>query len=290
MGYVAELQQFDPVPPYVYELHPAESPTQALPPPAFIPSPPRAAPAPIVSHIRQQPQRRTRIAILVAAAVAILAGAGLGYAALGGSADTPRTQAQGSAPSNVPTDGLLPLDPALPGSEPVAARTTDPTTTSTTTTATTSGTSETDRPLPDAVTLPGAPDPWNPPPTATAAPTEPAATQPAVAPAPPLPLTATISHVADTAEDGLLGYAGTVRIENPGARDVTGWRVTLTVPGGNAVTATGASVAQDGEMVTFTPAGEPTVPAGGAVTFSFQVAGLLSALPGACVIDGSPCS
>ncbi|WP_433720146.1 cellulose binding domain-containing protein [Actinoplanes sp. CA-051413] len=281
MGYVAELQQFDPVPPYIDELHPAE-------PAALVPSPPPVTPAPIVSHIRQQPRRRTQTAILAAAAVAILAGAGLGYAALGGSADAPRTRAQGTAPSDVPTDGLPPLDPALPGSEPVAARTTGPTATSNTTAATTTGTSETDRPLPDAVTLPGVPDPWNPPPAATAAPTEPAATQPAVAP--PLPLIATISHVVDPAEDGLLGYAGTVRIENPGSRDVTGWRVTLTVPGGNAVTATGASVAQDGETVTFTPDGEPTVPAGGAVTFSFQVAGLLSALPGACAIDGSPCS
>lgn len=290
MGYVAELQQFDPVPPYVYELHPDGPPTQALPPVALVPSPPRAAPAPIVSHIRQQP-RRTRTLILAAAAVAILAGAGLGYAALGGSADTPRAQAQGSAPSIVPTDGLLPLDAPLPGSEPVDARTTDPASTRTTTTvATKSGTSGTERTQPDGVTLPGAPEPGNPPPAATAAPTEPAATEPAVAPAPPLPLTATISHVADPAEDGLQGYAGTVRIENPGARDVTGWRVTLTVAGGNAVTATGASVAQDGETVTFTPAGEPTVPAGGAVTFSFQVAGLLSALPDACAIDGRPCS
>ncbi|MEU8615337.1 hypothetical protein AB0C29_45880, partial [Actinoplanes sp. NPDC048791] len=109
MGYVAELQQFDPVPPYVYELHPAG-------PAASVPSPPAAAPAPIVSHIRHQPRRRSQTAILAAAAVAILAGAGLGYAALGGSADAPRAQAQGTAPSGVPTDGLLPLDPALPGS------------------------------------------------------------------------------------------------------------------------------------------------------------------------------
>jgi hypothetical protein len=279
MGYVAELQQFDPVPPYGDEFDPAGP----LPAPAPAPSP---SPAPIVSHIRQQSQRRIRFAISTAAAVAILAGSGLGYAALTGRADPPRAQAPAAGPTGGPTDGLPPLDPALPDAEPVAERPTEPAATSTTSAAG----SRPARPRPDAVTLPG-PGLGNPPPAATAAPTEPAGpatTQPAVAPA--LPLTATISYVVDPAEDGLLGYAGTVRIENPGVRDVTGWRVTLTVPGGNTVTATGASVAQDGETVTFTPAGEAVVPAGGTVTFSFEVDGLSAALPGGCVIGGSPCS
>ncbi|GAA3917530.1 cellulose binding domain-containing protein [Actinoplanes auranticolor] len=282
MGYVAELQQFDPVPPY------ADEPATAGPvlPAAPAPSPPRAVPAPIVSHIRQQSQRRIRFAIIAAAAVVILAGFGLGYAALSGPAGSPRAQAPAAGPTPGPTGGLLPLEPALPGVEPVAERPTDPAATSTSTVAVrATRAAGTAGPLPDAVTLPG---PGNPPPAATAAPTEPVMTQPVVAP--PLPLTATISYVTDTAEDGLLGYAGTVRIENPGTGDVTGWRVALTVPGGNTVTATGASVAQDGETVTFTPSGEAAVPAGGSVTFSFQVAGLLAALPGGCVIDGNPCS
>jgi hypothetical protein len=101
-----------------------------------------------------------------------------------------------------------------------------------------------------------------------------------------VPLTATFVPGTET----LLGYAATVRIENPGDRDVTGWRVTLTVPGGNPVTAAGASVAQDGETAAFTPDGDGTVPAGGAVTFSFEVDGVLAALPGDCAIDGVPCS
>ena len=236
-------------------------------------SPALALSPPVLSHIRQLLQRRTRVALI--AALTILVGAGLGYAGLRGSADTPRPPAV-AAPS-VPADGVLPFDPASPGAEPVTARATEPV----------GGGDGVAGPLPDGVQLPGLPDPLDRAPVATAVPTQPAGpapTEPAVAPAGPL--TAVLSHFAD----GLLGYAGTIRVENPGVREVNGWQVTLTVPAGNAVTASGVSVVRDGDTVTFTPAGATTVPAGGAVTFSFEVGGLLAVLPGGCAINGRACS
>jgi hypothetical protein len=234
--------------------------------------------------------------MIAGAAAAIVAGAGLGYAGLGGPDDAPGAQAPAVAASGVPGDGSLLVDPALPGAEPIAGRTTAPAATST---AAAGGDTPGAVPPPGAVPGPGAtdlpgppalPGPRRPGPVATAAPTGPAPTEPVRAPVAPLPLAATFSHVAGAAEDGFLGYAGTVRIENPGDRDVTGWRVTLTVPGGNPVTGSGVSVHQDGETVTFTPNGDATVPAGGVVSFSFEVAGLLAALPGGCAIDGVACS
>ena len=247
MGYVAELQQFDPVPSHVYALGGPEPATEILPvfpPPAPAPALPRGSAVPIVSHIRQQSQRRIRAAVIAGAAMAILAGAGLSYTALGSREDTPRAQAPGIAASGVPTDGSLLLDPALPGAEPVDGLITTPATTSGG--AVGGGTTGTVGQLPGTgvpvlPVLPGLPDPRQPAPVATAAPTDPAdpaATQP---PAAPLALAATLGHVADAAEDGFLGYAGTVRIDNPGNRDVTGWRVTLTVPGGNPATASGVT-------------------------------------------------
>jgi hypothetical protein len=309
MGYVAELQQFDPVSPSVYELGAPEPATAILPPPVpAMPAgtPPRTVPrtsprtstASIVSHIRQPPRRRIRAGMIAGAAAVIVAGAGLAYAGLGGPDDAPRAHAPAVAASGVPGDGSLPFDPALPGAEPVAGRTAP----AATSTGAPGGDSPGAVPFPGAVPPPGTPQLPGPPaspgrrrpePVATAAPTGPggpAPTEPVRAPVAPLPLAATFSHVADAAADGFLGYAGTVRIENPGDRQVTGWRVTLTVPGGNPVTGSGVSVAQDGETVTFTPDGDATVPAGGAVTFSFQVAGLLAALPGGCAIDGIACS
>jgi len=301
LGYIAELQQLDPVPPFVHDFAEPEPATAILPsPPPRTPprTPPQTSTAPIVSHIRQPP-RRIRAGLIAGAAAVIVGGAALGFAGLGGSDDAPRSQAPAAAASGVPGDGSLPFDPALPGAEPVDGRTTAPGATST---PAVGGGTPGAVPYPGAVPLPGVthlpgqpgvPGPRHPGPVATAAPTEPdgpAATEPVHAPPAPLPLAATFSHVTDIAEDGFLGYAGTVRIQNPGDREVTGWRVTLTVPGGNPVTGSGVSVAQDGETVTFTPEGDATVPAGGAVTFSFEVAGLLAALPGGCAIDGIACS
>jgi plastocyanin len=84
---------------------------------------------------------------------------------------------------------------------------------------------------------------------------------------------------------------GTVRIDNPGGVDVTGWRVRVTVPGGNEVSsADGAVVKQNGKRVVFTPtAATRIVPAGDSVTFSFTVYGVLAGEPTGCAIDGRPC-
>ena len=105
-------------------------------------------------------------------------------------------------------------------------------------------------------------------------------------------LGATLSHASRVLPDGLGDYTGTVRIDNPGDKDVSGWRVTVTVPGGNQVRKPkGASVTQDGETVVFTPDGKAAdIPAGGSVTFTFQIAGVLTGEPSNCSVDGRPCS
>jgi hypothetical protein len=126
--------------------------------------------------------------------------------------------------------------------------------------------------------------------TATSTPTR-HVPPPAPPPVPAEPLRATFTRTADVGPLGLTGYVGTVSIENPGGADVTGWRVRLTVPGGNEVRdVERADVTQYGEDVTFTPkAGVRTVPAGGSVSFSFTVHGVLAAEPADCSIDGRPC-
>jgi hypothetical protein len=110
-------------------------------------------------------------------------------------------------------------------------------------------------------------------------------------PSPSGGLDATIAHTDDAWTLGLGGYSATVTITNPGDSAATGWRVSLTVPGGNKVRkVTGAAVSQDDEDVVFTPKGDATVPAGGSVSFTFQVKGLLADEPTGCAIDGRPCS
>ncbi|GAA3334996.1 hypothetical protein GCM10020358_01520 [Amorphoplanes nipponensis] len=296
LGYAAELQQFDPVPAYVYDLaapEPAPAPWTAPTAPGSTRSLTPTAAAPAVSHIRQRPRRPGRAMMIAGAAVVILAGAGLGYAGLGHPSGGARAQAPRLAVSALPTEDAPVLDPGLLGAEPVAGRTTGPAPTSTG--AAGSGTGRPARSRPGSGKSPSRPGPPVPPVAqpgdrATPPAPGPATTEPVVAPAPPLPLTAVLRHAEEAAADGFLGYAATIRLENPGSREVTAWRVTLTVPGGNPVTASGASVGQDGETVTFTPLPGATVPAGGAVTFSFEVAGLLAALPGGCTVDGAPCS
>jgi hypothetical protein len=90
--------------------------------------------------------------------------------------------------------------------------------------------------------------------------------------------------------NGVLTYAGSIRVDNPGSRPVEGWQVTLTIPGGDRLDADGAAAYQDGEQVTFTPYGDAaTVPAGGTVTFEFTIHGLLPAEPSSCTVNGRPC-
>jgi hypothetical protein len=140
--------------------------------------------------------------------------------------------------------------------------------------------------------------PAQPPPSQEQPPVEPEPTQNPQPPAPPIPppaqpgavaLTATLSR-SDALPLGVGGYSATVRIDNPGAYDATGWRVTLTLPDGTRVRrADGAAMSQHRGTVEFVPSGNATVPAGGSVTFTFEVRGVLAADPGDCTINGSPC-
>ncbi|UQU67089.1 cellulose binding domain-containing protein [Couchioplanes caeruleus] len=300
MGYVAELQQLDSdaAPSAAAPWAPADS---VRPVPAASPWPesdPFAhaslfsdEPAPIVSHVRPGvPGRRMRMAVISGGVLAILAGLGVGYAALGGSGpDTvaaPRVTA-----TTVPADGVLNLEPALPGVDPVTGATISPAPTVDPTTTAAARTTTPAARVPRRTTRPAAPGvPDLPAGTVTPpAPADPAPTLPAAPSLPqrPLPAEATFTYTAEEGESGWTGYSGQVRVRNPGDSANAGWRVTLTVPGGNRVDASGASASQEGETVTFT--GDP-IAGGGSLSFTFTVDGTLTGLPGGCRIDGNACS
>ncbi|MFI7599612.1 hypothetical protein [Actinoplanes sp. NPDC049681] len=345
MGYVAELQQFDPVPPSVYELDPPAPAHQepypdyhAFQEPGFEesgfeepgfeepgfeePSPdlgydsfeepapelvysaatdtffsaPEVEPPPIVSHVRPEPAgSRMRAVVLSAAILAIISGVGIGYAAWDTTGGTTYAQPPAAATSAPPGDGPLNLAPVLPGVDPVTGAASDPTTTPPAAPTTAAQVAPAPVQVPKGTTapaVPGLPDR----PQATAEPTSPEPAETSDAPSdtgpvalPPrlLPATAVLTFAADQSEEGWTGYTGTVRVTNPGGIANRDWTVTLTVPGGNAVSASGARVEQDGESVTFT--GEP-VGAGETLTFTFSVEGTLTELPGGCRIGGIACS
>ncbi|GAB1693137.1 hypothetical protein KRM28CT15_49400 [Krasilnikovia sp. M28-CT-15] len=268
--------------------------------------PPRDRQGATAGHRRSEAEgphrdRRSRL-VLGAAATAVLLGTGMCYAALRGPAASPRAAAPAATASALPSDDALlnPADsgldavPAQPtaspkpttasptGATPTASRRTGPAGGSSPTGTTTVG---------PGTALPGAATPGSG--TPTPKPTASASSSATASPTPTslAPLTATFSHTADTGPDGLTDYVGTVRVANPRDRAAGGWRVTLKVPGGNAVDADSAvTVTQDGEKVTFTPAGEATIPAGGSVTFTFTVRGVLTAEPLNCAINGDGCA
>ncbi|GAB1641729.1 hypothetical protein KRMM14A1259_21520 [Krasilnikovia sp. MM14-A1259] len=246
-----------------------------------------------------RPQRR-RMLVLGAAATAVLLGTGICYAALRGSAPTARTAAPAATATGLPSDDVQ-LDPAAatPAGIPAQpAESPKPSTSSpagATPTASrrsghTGGSSPTGTTAPTGpgTALPGAATPGSgtPKPSATASPSTSASPSPSAP-----PLTAAFSHTADSGPDGLTNYAGTVRVTNPRDRAASQWKVTLKIPGGNQVSGDSAvSVTQDGEKVTFTPVGDAaTIPAGGSVTFTFTVQGVLTADPGSCMINGQSC-
>ena len=108
----------------------------------------------------------------------------------------------------------------------------------------------------------------------------------------PPALAARFSTVGGTT--GILGYQATVTIENAGAVEHTGWRLTLTLPRPSLriEDLSGASVRQDGATWTFEPvATTRTVPAGETVLVSFRVSGatLLESAPQDCRIDDQRC-
>jgi hypothetical protein len=258
-------------------------------------------------------RRRLRAGVLVGAALALIVAAGIGAAAfLQGPPDR-----EASPPVQVPTQ---PVDPdatfstgAHPGIDP--AHLADPTVVGTDafggppiteqdtgeSTIRTGGGGGADPDVPAGpVVRPTSPSwPITHEPTSPPEPSTPPAPEPP-APAPPSPvdpspassggLDAALAHTDDAWTLGLGGYSATVTIDNPGASAVSGWRVSLTVPGGNQVrNVQGVTVAQDGARVVFTPKGAGTVPAGGSVSFTFAVKGLLAAEPTDCAIDGHPC-
>jgi hypothetical protein len=113
-------------------------------------------------------------------------------------------------------------------------------------------------------------------------------------PAPPVPtaaLTASYATVSGTGPLGLTGFRGQLTITNPGQVAVSGWTVTLNLPGGATVTdADGAAFSQQGRTVRFDPAASAAqVPARGSVRFTFDVASVLSDAPTDCTINTRPC-
>jgi hypothetical protein len=269
------------------------------------PAAPAAKPAPRVTG---GARRRLRVAVFSFAALAFLVAAGVGYAALN---QTPARDTALPPRVQAPTQ---PLDPdptfttgAVPGLD--RARLAPPASASGTPSASaTAGAPATSRPAGSgsgigsggAVPAPVPTDPvdWpeTPPVQQTPPVTRPPTRPPYVPPAPPTdaPADADLTASVERADDmvlGLGGYAATVRIANPGRYAVTGWTVTLTVPNGKKIRqADGATVAQHRGEVVFTPSGNATVPAGGSVSFSFEVKGLLPGDLTGCTIDGRPCT
>ncbi|GLY06146.1 hypothetical protein Acsp01_65250 [Actinoplanes sp. NBRC 101535] len=95
-------------------------------------------------------------------------------------------------------------------------------------------------------------------------------------------LSAFYSYSADT------DFVGTVQVVNAGDAAADDWTVTMTVPGGENVAASGGvQVSQSGTRVTFHGS---SVAAGGSSTFSFTLGGAPSALPTGCTIDGTACA
>ena len=239
---------------------------------------------------------RRRALVLLAAVLGVTMAVSVGYVVLRpGSSDTPTAGGVATAPATpdeapVTDLGELPasIDPATTASTPPASTATSATSPAAGNTGngntgsggTGTGTGGTTAPRPTPT----------PTPTATAS-------RPAVAPtptttsaAPPARLTAEVDLDSRRGPGGFLDVVGTVRVSNRRDTAVADWTVRLTVPGGGAVTVTGGdvSVVQDGEAVTFRATG--AIAANASVTFTFEVAGALPALPGGCTVDGNACS
>jgi hypothetical protein len=110
-------------------------------------------------------------------------------------------------------------------------------------------------------------------------------------PPPAEPLSARYSGGGQWGSDGLTGYGGSVRLRSPQpAGRASGWRVRLTVPGGNRVHADGTvTVRQRGERVVFTPVPGTAAGRDGTVTFDFWIDGVLPAEPHGCLVNGHAC-
>ena len=105
-------------------------------------------------------------------------------------------------------------------------------------------------------------------------------------------VTASFTRSATVVPMGLADYQATVRIDNGGSSAVDGWQITLMLSGENAVrNVQGAQMNQNGSTVVFTPVGGTrSVPAGGSVTFTFNIGGVLAGDPTSCTVDGRSCT
>jgi hypothetical protein len=271
-------------------------------PPAAFPAAAAARPAPPPIDITPAPGppptagRRRRVLLLAAGVVAALVAGGAGYAAAAGpDRRTPATVLPSVPPPAMPFGaGPAPLPAGPPAAEavtpsPARSATPSPARSATATPVAPSATAGTSAP-PATVALPDRPLPQ--PPAATGPPWRPPpAEEPQPTPTAPR-LTARLSGGGEWITDGLIGYGGTVRLDNSGRRAATGWRVTVTVPAGNPVEADGpVSVTRDGDRVTFAPGGPGAeVPPGGSFTFTFRIGGVLPAPPDGCTVNGHTCS
>lgn len=106
---------------------------------------------------------------------------------------------------------------------------------------------------------------------------------PSVSPSPAVRLTARY----ETSSKRILGWTGEVEVSNHGAAPAA-WTVVVTLArDGTVLDASGATWRQDGEKVTFS--GAP-VPAGGSLTFSFDVRDTRAAGPEACRVGEAACA
>jgi hypothetical protein len=105
-------------------------------------------------------------------------------------------------------------------------------------------------------------------------------------------LSAIVSRDGVALPAGVGGFPALVRLDNSGAAPVADWTVTLTFTGEVRIRGVrGARHDGDGSTIVFRPSPKAgSVPANGAVTFSFRVEGLRTATPTGCTVgDGAPC-
>jgi uncharacterized protein YndB with AHSA1/START domain len=162
------------------------------------------------------------------------------------------------------------------------------------------------QPLGDAaVATPGAPDtspasgavPASQPGTAPAPRTSapgagPVPVSPGMSPTPAAPTELAASYQT-TKVSGAGAYVGQITISTTGPGTVDGWTVVVTLGGSSRVNlATGASFAQSGQTITFTPSGNARVSAGSPVSFTFHVNRKNDGVahPLTCRIGGQDCA
>ncbi|MEW2383498.1 SRPBCC domain-containing protein [Micromonospora sp. NPDC047707] len=116
-----------------------------------------------------------------------------------------------------------------------------------------------------------------------ATPTKSATPSPSVSASPAVRLTARY----ETSSKRILGWTGEVEVTNPGTTPAA-WTVVVTLARDAAVVdADGATWRQEGEEATFSG---PPVPAGGSMTFTFDVRGTQPAGPEACRVGEAACT